>query len=97
VLGDVSEPEAVGSVGCEAALHQVIVDGRQRTSVLTSAPVDAAQVGGPHQPGHAFAAAVDVPAEPELVEDTWRPVRLARNGVDLLDLQGERLVGHGTG
>jgi hypothetical protein len=58
-------------------------------------PMAALEASGAHQSGHAFAAHVHVPTEPQLGVHAWGAIGPAAAGMDLADLLGERLVGHG--
>jgi len=78
VLGDVGEPEPVGPVHGEAAVHEVV---RQRVSrvaagaaaaaagAAAAAAADTGQAGLAHEPLHALAATRDAQPEAQLGVD----------------------------
>jgi len=95
LLGDVSDPQAVGSWWSELALDQI--RGRCRGRVAASEPVpsaavDADDAAGPHESGDTLAADPDLQPQAQLGVDAWGAVGATAAGVDLADLADERLV-----
>ena len=98
VLGDVGDPQPVGALGDEAALHQILVHRRRRTRSAMLAPVtDAGQAGGAHQPGHPLAAAGHAESQAELGVHPRCAVGAAGGGMHLGDRGGQLFVGHLAG
>ena len=98
VFGDVGDPQPVGCVGEEAALHQIVVHGRCRSRSAVFAPVtDAGQAAGAHQPGHPLAPAGQSQPHPELGVHPRGAVGAAGGGMHLGDRDGQLLVGHLAG
>jgi hypothetical protein len=95
LLGDVSDPQAVGSWWTELARDQI--RGRCRGRVAASEPVgsaamDADDTAGAHEPSDTLAADSDVQPQAQLSVDAWGAVGATAAGVDLADLADERLV-----
>jgi hypothetical protein len=95
LLGDVSDPQAVGSWWTELARDQI--RGWRRGRVAASEPVgsaamDADDTAGAHEPSDTLAADSDVQPQAQLSVDAWGAVGATAAGVDLADLADERLV-----
>jgi len=92
VLGDVSDPQPVLPVRGELAVHQIRVRagrGIADRAALMPAAVDAGQPGLAHQPLHAFAAAPQALAEPQLGMDPRGAVTATGLLMDLADHGGQ--------
>jgi len=98
VLGDVSDPQLVGPVHGELAVHQIVaglgigVAARASLAALVD-PHDAVEA---HQPLDAFAATADPFAQHQLVMDPRAAIGAAGQLVDGPDLVDQRGVGHGS-
>ena len=95
LLGDVSDPQAVGSWWTELARDQI--RGRCRGRVAASEPVpsaavDADDTAGAHEPSDPLAADSDVQPQAQLGVDRWGAVGATAAGVELADLADQRLV-----
>jgi hypothetical protein len=95
VLGDVGDPEAVGSRHTELAVDQVI--GGNAVGITPCAPVlpalvDAGDARRPHQALDAFAADAHALAQAQLVVDARRPIAASGHLMDGEDLLGQLRV-----
>ncbi len=94
VLGDVGDPQPIGTFGDESALHQVLMHRRRRVGTAVFAPVtDPGQPAGAHQPGHPLAPAGQPEPEPKLGVHPRSPVGATGGCVHLGDRGSELLVG----
>src|SRR5687767_10865831 len=96
MLGDVGQPEPIGRLDVEAALHQVLFGGLVDQVAAALAPVDALHAGRAHEPFDALA--VDLLAQPEgeFGMHPRRAVAAARVGVYLSDYFSEFFVAEFT-
>jgi hypothetical protein len=91
MLGDVRDPQLVGSVRAELAGHEIVVGDRGGVpggEPSRSPSGDALETLDSHQPLHPLATDPDVQTQTQLGVYPRRPVGASRLAVDLADDRG---------
>src|SRR5215212_8286380 len=95
LLGNVGDPELIGTGRCEPALDEIWC--RRRGGIAPGQPttpptVDALQAVLAHDAGDAFAADMDAQAQAQLGVDAWGAVGATAAVMDLADLFAEQRI-----
>jgi hypothetical protein len=94
VFGDVGDPEPVGGIGEEPALHQVCMWGGQRSGPAVFAPMtDPGKAGGAHQPSDPLPPAGHAETQPQFGVHPRCAIRASGSGVNFGDGLRQRRVG----